>query len=257
METVHTIHTTPNVPMLCLDGGNWPVFKNKLEDHLEGLGLVAHFDLTKYPVSDYNQIEQKPEQTSGETKNDFDKRMEVWKEGEAKWMEGVSTWKKDGAKARTALGKVLPNSMYVEVAKRGRTFHQMWSEIETRIERITKHQRSNLKGQLNQIKCGERDNVHTHLNNMESIYQQLSTRGATISDEDYVDAIIRSMPHSYQNLLSSLLTIYDEMGRTITPETIKSKIRTEYDACQTSPLNQQKRQNETALQADTRFRGRG
>ena len=82
--------------------------------------------------------------------------------------------------------------------------------------------------------CNERDNVVTHLEEMESIYQQLTTRGAKISDKDYIDAIIRSLPHSYQNLMTSLLTIYDEMGRPVTPSSIKGTIRKEYKARQTT-----------------------
>ena len=107
------------------------------------------------------------------------------------------------------------------------------------------------------MKCGEKDNVLTHLNEMESIYQALSSRGASIPDDDYVDAIIRSVPQSYQNLLTSLLTIYDKMGHTITPAVIKSAIRKEYDAHQSSTSNHWGRNEEIALQADTRPRGRG
>ena len=122
-------------------------------------------------------------------------------------------WKKNYARARSAFGRVIPNSMYVEISKkRDRTFYRMWTKVESRIEQIMKHQRLNLKGILNQMKCGEQDNIQTHLDEMESVYQQLSSRGALILDEDYVDAIIRSMLNSYQNHLSSILMIYDEMG---------------------------------------------
>ena len=77
--------------MLNLDGGNWPIFRNKFEDLIEGLGIETHFDLTNYPASEYSEIEEEPEQKSGESESDFKKRLEVWKEGEKKWKEEVRT----------------------------------------------------------------------------------------------------------------------------------------------------------------------
>ena len=68
----------------------------------------------------------------------------------------------------------------------------MWNAIETHIKHITMHQKSNLKGWLNQMYCDEKGNILTHFKEMESIYQQLASRNAKISDEDYVDALIQS-----------------------------------------------------------------
>jgi polyribonucleotide nucleotidyltransferase len=94
------------------------------------------------------------------------------------------------------------------------------------------------------MSCGEKDNVVAHLEDMESIYQQLSSRGTKIADEDYIDAIVRSLPRSYQNLVTSLLTIYDEMQREISPNTIKSAIRKEYEARQATGSNRNQKTNE-------------
>lgn len=58
-------------------------------------------------------------------------------------------------------------------------------------------QKSNLRGRLNQMYCNEEDNVVAHLQEMESIYQQLAIQNARVSDEDYVVIIIRSLPRSY------------------------------------------------------------
>ena len=182
--------------------------------------------------------------------------MDVWNDGEEKWAEGTRAWKKEDAKASSALGKVISNSLFMEVAGLG-TFHEMWEGVEDRIERITKHQKSNLRGRLNLMTCDKRSNLLTHLDDMESIYQQLASRNAKISDEDYVDAIIHSLPQSYSNLMTSLLTIYDEMNITVTPTGIKNAIRKEYKAQQTATASRNRRANEVALHADTRGRGHG
>jgi hypothetical protein len=83
-------------------------------------------------------------------------------------------WKKEDAKAKGALGKVLPNSIYIEISE-FKHFDEMWTAVETHVEHITLHQKSNLKGRLNQMYCDDKGNVLTHLQEMESIYQQLTS----------------------------------------------------------------------------------
>ena len=156
MEYLDETKVSLNVPMLSLDGSNWPMFKSKFKDYVEGLGIFTHFDIKNYPASDYNKIKKKPNQGSQEPEADFKKRLTVWKEGEKEWKAEVLTWKKNDTRARSVFGRVIPNSMHMEISKRrDRTFYGMWTEVESWIKQITKHQRSNLKGILNQMKCSE------------------------------------------------------------------------------------------------------
>ena len=135
----------------------------------------------------------------------------------------------------------------------------MWNAIEARIETVTEHQKSNLRGQLNQMVCSEKANVCKHLDEMESVYQQLCTRGTKISDEDYADALIHSLPQSYSTIMQSFLTICKKMKTPVIPAEIKDTARNEYDTHQSAINLQGKKPSEIALQADTRpgNRGRG
>jgi hypothetical protein len=54
-----------------------------------------------------------------------------------------------------------------------------------------------------------------HVQKMELVYQQLASQNMKISDKDYVNAIIQSLPQSYSNLMSSLLMIHDQMNTPI------------------------------------------
>ena len=64
--------------------------------------------------------------------------MKVWKEGKEKWIEDVKVWEKEDTKAQGALGKVLPNSIFMEIAKYDH-FHKMWKDIKNRVEKMMKH----------------------------------------------------------------------------------------------------------------------
>ena len=189
-NSLTSLQSLATVPMLEIDGGNWPIFRRKFETYMDGAGLDEHFSKDNCPAASYEDIEAKPTKKTGETDDALGKRIDVWNDGEAKWKEGARAWKKEDAKARGALGKVVPNSVYMEISE-FKTFHEMWDAVEVRVERIMLHQKSNLKGRLNQMYCDEKGNVITHLQEMESIYQQLTSQNVKISDEDYV---LRSDP---------------------------------------------------------------
>ena len=118
----------------------------------------------------------------------------------------MKSCRKDNAKAIAALAKVLPTSIYIDISK-DKHLCGMWKALETRFEALTEHQKSNLKGRLYQMVCNEKDNVIAHLDDMESIFQQLASRSILISDEDYIDVIICSLPQSYSNIISLTVNI--------------------------------------------------
>src|SRR5882757_2364157 len=107
MDSLASLQSLATVPMLEVDGGNWPIFKIKFKIHMTSAGLDEHFSKDNCPVEKYEDVEAKPTKKTGETDNDHKKRMNVWKEDEAKWKEGIRAWKKEDAKAKGILGKVL------------------------------------------------------------------------------------------------------------------------------------------------------
>lgn len=147
MDILTSLQLLSTVPTLKVDGGNWPVFKRKFETYMESAGLEDHFTKSNYPAERYEDIAAKPMKEANETDDDLKKRMGVWNDGEAKWKEDARTWKKEDAKARAALGKVVPDSIYMEISE-SKTFHKMWDAMEVYIKRISPHQKSNLKYHL-------------------------------------------------------------------------------------------------------------
>ena len=115
MEALTSLQSLATVPLLEVDGGNWPIFRRKFETYMDSAGLDEHFIKSNYPTERYEDTEAKPEIKKEEDTGDFQKRVDAWKDGEVKWKEGVKTWKKEDAKARAALGKVLPNSVYMDM----------------------------------------------------------------------------------------------------------------------------------------------
>ena len=241
--------------MLEVDGGNWPIFRIKFKVHVNSVGLGEHFLKDNYPADSYEDVEAKPTREPNESDGDHKKRVDVWNDGEAKWKERIRVWRKEDAKARAALGGVVPDSIYMEISE-FKKFHEMWEAVEVHIERITPRLKSNLKRRLSQMHCNEKDNVIAHLQEMEWIYQQLASLNAKISDEDYVDAIIRSLPRSYSNLVTTLLTLCDQMKVSITPADVQGAVRRECGMREVAAISWNRRPNEAVPHIDTKGRGR-
>ena len=246
---VMDLTTLTAVPMLDVDGRNWPIFKMRFKIYLASIGLGGHFDAANYPAGNYEDIEPMPEKIAHGPVDALAKRMDAWRDGEAKWKESVKAWKREDAMAMLTLGRVLPDSIFLEILE-FKTFRERWEAVEQRLGRGVLFQKLNieLKDRLDRMYCRQGSNVLAHLQEMEFIYHQLAARNAKISDGDYVDAIIRSIPHSYSSHLASLQMIFSQFELPITPAAIKDIIRREHETRQTAAA---RNRNEVALHADT------
>ena len=79
-------------PVLDVGGANWLIFKWKFELYMECVGLDTHFLAASRPVNSYEEVEEKPKGAANESTEDFQKWMDLWEDGKAKWKEGVKTW---------------------------------------------------------------------------------------------------------------------------------------------------------------------
>ena len=148
---------------------------------------------------------------------------------------------------------VVPDSIrvYMEISGQKR-FCEMWKVVGAPRHKLY------LRTLLNQMYCTDGGNIITHLEDMERICQQLASLNAKISDEDYIDTIVRSLSQSYPNL-TCLLRIYGGIARPTAPAAIKDAIRREYEARQTrrAASVRNNRSNGIALHTDTRGRAPG
>jgi len=53
-------------------------------------------------------------------------------------------------------------------------------------------------------RCGENDSIRTYFEHMANVHEQLTTMGKVISDEDYMDILLTSLPHSYNQSCTSI-----------------------------------------------------
>ncbi len=82
---------------------------------------------------------------------------------------------------------------------------------------------------LQNTKCGEDDDVRTHFELLADFREQLAAMGQSISDEQYTNTLMGSLPPSYDANVNIITTSADMSATTITPTTVIRIITDEYD----------------------------
>ena len=82
---------------------------------------------------------------------------------------------------------------------------------------------------IQSLKCGEDENICTHLDNVANLCEQLATMGTTIPDNEYTSILLGSIPSSYKTMTSAMLTAAKLSNTALTPSIVTSLILDEYD----------------------------
>lgn len=98
------------------------------------------------------------------------------------------------------------------ILKNYNTAKAMW---ETLVAEMMKMVLTTLQRQLHNIKCSEEDNIHEHLDKAQNLYACLREMGASISEEEFMDIILSSLPPSYKLIINALMILLEEWNQPI------------------------------------------
>jgi hypothetical protein len=139
-------------------------------------------------------------------------------------------WKADEALVRQLIVASVPDSVF-NCIKGGTDAKSVWDELKKIFEGHTRSLLIDLGRKLQNTKCGEDDDVCAHFEALANFREQLAAMGQTISDDQYTNTLMSSLPLSYDSNISIITTNADMSSATITPTTIIRIITDEYDKC--------------------------
>ena len=91
---------------------------------------------------------------------------------------------------------------------------EIWNKLKLRFERDTTANKLFLKRQFFSMKLKESDSLHEHLRKMKVITDQLATIKAPTPEDEHIVALLLSLPHSYDTLVTALAAKGDELKLT-------------------------------------------
>ena len=81
------------------------------------------------------------------------------------------------------------------------TTKEMWVKIKTDTTKKSQLFKIDVKKRLSKLKCAEGDDMNVHLDKFAEIHDELHGMGSKLTNEEYVETIMESLPDSYQVLL--------------------------------------------------------
>lgn len=101
------------------------------------------------------------------------------------------------------------------------------------------------------MRCTEKGDVRTHLDNLRAAHAELATVGVRIDNDEYASIILKSLPSVYSNHLASVSAAAHLAGVTLTPATVMSLVLEEYyrQTGNNTQKGKDKESKETALTA--------
>src|SRR5579871_3349592 len=205
------------VPILEPDGSNWVIWKNHLHFAMAAKGTYEHLTGTATRPTPPDSTE---------------------------------AWDKAEATARWQLARAVKDVTFHIIM--GKTLvSEMWTEIKKEFESKSSLVQADLRRKFHEMRCTEKGDVRTHLDNLRAAHAELATVGVQIDDDEYASIILKSLPSVYSNHLASVSAAAHLAGVTLAPATVMSLVLEEYyrRTGNNTQKGKDKESKETALSA--------
>lgn len=248
-----------SVPKLDVSGANWAIFALRFQTVIQGKGLWGHFD-----GSVLRLVLNPPTQTSSTSSTSTTSPASPKSTAPATQaaqtptvtQEMVDVWIQNESIARSLLAQRLPDSTLVVVNSQT-SVNAMWEAIVRSYTYKSVFAQARLRRDFQNARCPEKGDIRTFLNELCAKKAELAAVGVTISDDDYRNAIIQSLPRWLATFASNQLTASRLVNREVDPELLMTFICDEWE--RTRPTGKGgSRQNtgDDALAFETRGKGK-
>ena len=192
-----------NVPKLAADGTNWVVYRDRMAWAMESRALADHLT---------NQTMPQAYATAGVVNG----------------LDAPTRWALGEAAVKQAIAASVPDSVFMRI-RGGTRAMDVWDELRALFEGRTQMIVVDLRRQLQNLKCGDKDNVRTHFDNIANLREQLAAMGTTIPDNEYTSILLSSIPSTYDHNTSAMATTTALTNAALTPNMVIRLITDEYD----------------------------
>ncbi len=192
-----------NIFKLAADGSNWVTYRDRMKYALDTRGWAGHLVSTAV-TQEYKDA------------------------GDIGGVKPETRWKADEAVVRQLIIASVPDSVFNHI-KGGANAKSVWDELKKIFEGRTRNLLIDLGRKLQNTKCGEDDDIHAHFESLANFREQLAAMGQTISNDQYTNTLMSSLPSSYDANISIITTNADMSSTPITPTTVIRIITDEYD----------------------------
>jgi len=179
---------------------NWVKFKTKTMMSLRARGLAHHLDGTvktpPYLPQECDKDNRLVTLIADKSRNAMETEIE-----ENRVL--LDAFAQKEALAIQQLYATIPSSVFIQVQSKD-TVAQIWDTICEIYKAKSDLDQADLCSRLQSMKCGEKDDIRTHLTTMMTLREELAGMGAHVIDRDFTAMVIGSLPTSLCGIICTM-----------------------------------------------------
>ena len=170
---MHPNNPKISIPRLLPNGTNWVIYCDHFLWAMENNLLDVHLQNENAP-SEYADA------------------------GTINGLDTATRWKKGEGGVKQLIAVTILDTIFSRL--KGSTHAKdVWESLKKYFEERTKMTVVDLARRFRNKKCGEKENIHTHFEQLTNMHEQLAAMGKIIDDDDFTDILLASLPSSYES----------------------------------------------------------
>ena len=137
-------------------------------------------------------------------------------------------WEDDDEAVKSLIMHSIPDDFFNRI-KEGKDAREWWDSLKKICQGRSRTLIIDLSRKLQNTHCGEDDDVRAHFAKLANLREQLAAIGETITDHQYTNILLASLPQCYAMGVCAMTTNADDNGKDIDPENIIKHITNDYD----------------------------
>ena len=185
------------------DGANWVVFRDRVIWALQGSSINEHI-VADSPSATYTGL------------------------GTIDNLDPDARWSKEEGTIKQVLCSTLPDSAFTRI-KAATSVKAAWDILKHVYEERSKAMVANVIRRFRNKCCEEDKSVHIHFESLADLREQLSTMGKAVTNNDYTDTLLASLPASYDSVVLSISASVRISSKTLTPDIFEQLVIDEFE----------------------------
>jgi len=195
-----------HLPKLDIEGNNWVIYRDRL------LWTMKQFSMKDLIAND-----SPPAAYTAK--------------GTVRGLTPADRWECEEHLIRTMLGNSMPDEAFNQI-KDTESVKDAWDILRSAYEDCMAMLISDRMKAFRNTKCLEGGNIRTHFHQLTVLCDQLTSLGQTITDRNYLDTLLASIPRSFEGLISSLNRASFLTKTKITADSFRAFLLDEYECRQ-------------------------
>src|SRR6266850_3850815 len=166
------------VPKLSPDSSNWVTYRDRLKWAMQANSFNNHAEVSS-PSAEYTAL------------------------GTVGGVTSAARWAKEENAIKLILGSTLPDTMFNRI-KTMANMHDAWEILKWVFKEQSKVLVADVIQRFRNKRCEEDESVRNHFKYLTDLREQLAVMAKAVTDEDYTDTLLASLPASYDSVVSSM-----------------------------------------------------